>query len=84
MSEPTPGYYRKLFKGIKLDPYRVCKVYGIGGGPREQSIKYLLRGTDKDNGIDTELDLIKAVRKQLGRWEEMILEDVEDAKLEVR
>lgn len=75
MSEPTPTYYNNTYKGIKLDPYRICKVYSIGGGPREQAIKYLLRGTGKTNGPQTELDVIKEVRKQLLRWEEMIKED---------
>ena len=75
MSEPTPSYYKKIFQGVKVDPYRVCKLYGIQGGPREHATKKLLRGLDKDNGINTELDLINEIRGQLDRWEEMIKED---------
>jgi len=78
MSEPTPNYYNKRFKGVKVDPYRICQMYDFNGGPREHATKKLLRGLDKDNGINTELDLIKEVRGQLDRWEEMIHEDMQD------
>jgi len=75
--EPTPDYYNKTFKGIKLDPYRVCKIYDINGGPREHIIKKLLRGVNKNDGINTELDLISVVEGQLKRWKEMLKEDAE-------
>ena len=75
MSEPTPEYYKKMLGGVKADPYRICKLYGINGGPHEHITKKLLRGVNKDDGINTELDLIRVVRGQLDRWEEMINED---------
>ncbi|PHS61657.1 MAG: hypothetical protein COB12_12010 [Flavobacterium sp.] len=75
MSEPTPTYYKKMLGGVKADPYRICKLYGINGGPHEHITKKMLRGVNKDDGINTELDLIRVVRGQLDRWEEMIKED---------
>ncbi|PHS60945.1 MAG: hypothetical protein COB12_12515 [Flavobacterium sp.] len=64
-----------MLGGVKADPYRICKLYGINGGPHEHITKKLLRGVNKDDGINTELDLIRVVRGQLDRWEEMINED---------
>ena len=75
MSESTPEYYNKKLGGVKADPYRICKLYGIAGGPHEHITKKMLRGVNKDDGINTELDLIRVVRGQLDRWEEMIKED---------
>jgi len=75
--EPTPDYYHKIYKGVKLDPYRICKIYDVNGGPREHITKKMLRGINKDDGINTELDLIKVVEGQLRRWKEMIKEDAE-------
>ena len=75
MSEPTPDYYKKMLGGVKADPYRICKLYDIKGGPHEHITKKCLRGVNKDDGINTELDLIKVLRGQLDRWEEMIKED---------
>lgn len=74
---PTPDYYNKTFKGVKVDYYRVAELFDLGSGPRAHAVKYLLRGTNKDGDINTELELIKAVRKKLDRWEEMIKEDAE-------
>lgn len=71
MSE-MPAYYRYHYKGVKLDPYRICNIYNIGGGPREQIIKKCLRGTSKG---DEELKVISEIRSALDRWEEMIKED---------
>ena len=73
----TPDYYNKTYKGVKVDYYRVAELFDLGSGPRAHAVKYLLRGTNKDGDINTELELIKAVRKKLDRWEEMIKEDAE-------
>lgn len=71
-SEVTPSYYNYEYKGIKLDPYRICQIYGVGGGPREQIIKKCLRFNNK--GHDP-LQVIKEIRQALDRWEEMLGED---------
>lgn len=75
--DPTPDYYNKTFKGVKVDYYRVAELFDLGSGPRAHAVKYLLRGTNKDGDINTDLELIKAVRKKLDRWEEMLKEDAE-------
>lgn len=80
MSDSTPDYYNKKLGGVKADPYRICKLYGIAGGPHEHITKKCLRGVNKDDGINTELDLIKVLRGQLDRWEEMIKEDEAEEK----
>ena len=67
----TPNYYNKTFNGVKLDPYRIAKVYGIKGGPREHILKKLLRGLAKED--QSQLDLISEIRLQLDRWEEMFI-----------
>jgi hypothetical protein len=73
LSVPDKGaHYRYSFKGVKFDPYRVCKLYGIEGGPREHMTKKLLRGSGKGH---SEEDLIKELQCCLDRWKEMIEED---------
>lgn len=69
----TPNYYNKVFKGVKLDPYRIASLYGFNGGPREHILKKLLRGGEKDGRND--LTLIEELRLQLDRWEEITKED---------
>ena len=32
---------------FKVDPYRICDLYAVGGGPREHALKKLLRGNGK-------------------------------------
>jgi len=70
----TPDYYNKTFNGVLIDYYRIESVYNLQG-PRGHAVKKLLRGLDKDDGVDTELQLINTVRKQLDRWENMISEE---------
>lgn len=65
-------HYRHEYRGIKFDPYRVCWLYGIKGGPREHIVKKALRGTDKGH---TELELINELQACLDRWREMVEED---------
>lgn len=71
----TGAHYRKEYKGVKLDPYRVAAIYGLTGGPREHALKKLLRGTEKG---DSPLKVIREVRDALDRWEEMLVEDGEE------
>lgn len=69
------GHYKHSFKGIKLDPYRICRVYNIGGGPREHMLKKLLRGSEKGH---TEEDLIAELESSLNRWKAMLKEEQDD------
>lgn len=70
--EDKGKHYRYTYNGIKMDPYRIAKIYDLGGGPREHATKKLLRGVSKGH---TERDLIAEVRACMDRWEEMIDED---------
>lgn len=62
---------------VKVDPYRIAKVAGVGGGPHEHATKKLLRGEAKGHEAR---ELIREVRCCLDRWEEMIGEDEEEAR----
>jgi len=67
------AHYRYMHEGVKLDPYRVCKLFIINGGPHEHMTKKILRGSGKGHSED---DLIKELQCCLDRWKEMIEEDV--------
>lgn len=62
---------------VKVDPYRIAKVAGVGGGPHEHATKKLLRGEAKGHEAR---ELIREVRCCLDRWEEMLEEDEEEAR----
>lgn len=72
MAADVGAHYRYEYRGIKLDPYRICAIYGITGGPREHMIKKLLRG---DNKGHEEMFLIDELENILQRWKGMIIED---------
>jgi hypothetical protein len=57
---------------VRLDPYRMSDFYGIGGGPREQVFKKVIRGTSKGG---TERDLVRDIRSAVDRWEQMLDEN---------
>lgn len=57
---------------INLDPYRICDLYQVGGGPREHIVKKGLRGVSKGH---TERELIRELRGCIDRWEQMIDEN---------
>lgn len=57
---------------ILLDPYRICDVYQIGGGAREQIVKKGLRWCDK--GQD-ETQVLKEILSAVNRRLDMIDED---------
>lgn len=59
---------------VKLDPYRICDIYNVGGGPLEHIAKKALRGVSKGH---SKRDLIKELRACIDRWEEMLNEDGE-------
>lgn len=57
---------------VNFDPYRVCKVWNVGGGPAEHIIKKAGRGVSKGH---TELELIAELQSCLDRWKGMVNED---------
>lgn len=61
--------YAREFKGVKIDPYRICKVYNITDPAIQHALKKLLRlgrGSEKDEENDVE----EAIQS-LERWQEM-------------
>ena len=68
------SHYQHQYKGIKLDPYRIAKIYNMQGGPREQIMKKCLRFTDKDQ---TERQVLGEIKKAVIRWEQILEEDGE-------
>ena len=57
---------------VKFDPYRICDIYNIGGGPREHMVKKLLRMENKGHSVK---EVLREIRCSLDRWEEMLKED---------
>ena len=67
----TDGDLARGYVSVKMDPYRVCDIYKVGGGPREHIAKKALRGCSKGH---TELELIAELQSCLDRWREMVKE----------
>lgn len=67
-------HYSVYFRGAKLDPYRICQLYGVGGGPREQILKKCLRGVRKG---DDEMKVVDDIIIAALRWKEMLMEEKE-------
>lgn len=72
LHNPTPKYYRFSFKGIKLDPYRIAKVYNITHPTQFHIIKKALRAGESVKDLKQD---IKEIRDSCDRWLEMIEED---------
>lgn len=67
-----PGaHYRFAYKGINLDPFRICQIYGIGELGQSTLVKKSLRlGTSiKDKKQDL-LDIISCAERMLQMMEE--------------
>lgn len=69
----TPDYYNKVYKGIKLDPYRIAEIYGITDHAMFQALKKLLVAGQRGNK-SVEQDITEA-RDALNRKIEMLSED---------
>ena len=67
-------HYQFTYKGIKLDPYRILKVYGISDPAQQHAIKKLLRAGESVKSLKED---IKEVIVSLTRWLEMLEEDAE-------
>lgn len=74
--EPQPDdlskHYSYDFKGIRIDPYRILKEYGISDPCQQHAIKKLLRC---GKSIKTTEQDIAEVIQTLQRWQEMIKEE---------
>lgn len=67
-------HYQFTYKGIKLDPYRILKVYGISDPAQQHAIKKLLRAGESVKPLKED---IKEVILSLTRWLEMMEEEEE-------
>lgn len=70
--ELTPSDIQRGFITVTLDPYRICALYRVGGGPREHVITKALIGPGDGQ---TERDVIHDLRAALERWEDMLDEE---------
>ena len=72
-SKDAGAHYRFIYRGIKLDPYRIASIYGIENHAQFSALKKILcmgnRGY-KDAAQD-----IADIRNALDRLEEMLNED---------
>lgn len=68
------SHYKKPVKGFDfIDPYRVCLLFEVGGGPIEHAIKKLLVA-GKRGAKDKAKDVQEAI-DSLVRWQHMQEED---------
>jgi hypothetical protein len=65
-------YYNYSYKGIKIDVYRILKIFQITEPAQQHAIKKLLRAGKSIKGLEQD---INEVIESLERWKEMINED---------
>jgi hypothetical protein len=75
-STDSGKHYRFEYKEIKLDPYRIFKIYNITEPAQQHVIKKLLVPGER-GGKDLIQDIKESING-LNRWIEMIEEDLED------
>lgn len=68
------SHYKYSYKGIKMDPYRIFKVYKISDPAQQHAIKKLLRAGQSIKSLVQDIDEVIIT---LNRWKEMIEEDGE-------
>ncbi len=73
ISQDTGKHYRKEYKGIKLDPARIGRIYNIDHGCQFAILKKtLMAGKRGHKSVESDVrDIITAAE----RWLEMIAED---------
>jgi hypothetical protein len=62
-----------MYKGVKIDPYRIFELYNITNAAQQHAIKKLLRAGKSVKTLDQD---IAEVQITLSRWQEMIQEDM--------
>lgn len=67
-------HYRYSYKGIKIDPYRIFRLYKITDPAQQHAIKKLLRAGQSVKSLEQDID---EVIMTLERWKEMNQEDGE-------
>lgn len=60
----TEADINKGFVTVRMDPYRVCDFYNVGGGPMEHIVKKGLRGSGKGHSTkDVFLEIIRCAER---------------------
>lgn len=67
-------HYRYAYKGIKLDPYRIFKTYGISDPAQQHIAKKALRAGQSGKSLEQD---IEEIILSCQRWKEMLKEDSE-------
>lgn len=78
-SKPDPGaHYRYTYKGIKLDPFRIAKIYGMTDFALQTILKKVLKCGERGqkNKRQDLLDIISAAQRAI----ELIDEDSDEVK----
>lgn len=70
-------HYAKMYKGINLDPARICMIYDITNLVQGGIVKKALAAGNR--GHKNVLEDIEDIKVACDRWIEMILEDLDEA-----
>lgn len=74
--EDTGQHYRFEYKGIKLDPARICRIYDVNCVLQSTIVKKTLcAGERGKKDIIRDIDDVICAAQ---RWKEIILEDMEN------
>lgn len=73
VKEKYGKHYSFTYKGVKIDPYRILKIYGITDPAHQHAIKKLLRAGQSVKSLEQD---IEETIVTLQRWKEMLREDV--------
>lgn len=65
-------FYDHTYKGHKIDPYRICEIYGITHPAQAHALKKFLRAGKSHKTLEQDID--EAIACAV-RWKEMIAED---------
>jgi len=72
--EEKPYRYDYMYKGVRIDPYRIFVEYGIVHPAQQHAIKKLLRAGKSIKSVKED---IKEGISTLERWLDMLEEDVQ-------
>lgn len=67
------AHYQFSYKGHKIDPYRIFRIYNISAPEQQHAIKKLLRAGKSVKTLNQDID---EVILTLQRWKEILKEDV--------
>lgn len=67
------AHYQFSYKGHKIDPYRIFRIYNIAAPEQQHAIKKLLRAGKSVKTLNQDID---EVILTLQRWKEILKEDI--------